>query len=50
MHREVCLTFLHGDFEFFDEQALAANFRQRPIKNLIALRRHAENDNFRPGI
>ena len=43
-------AFLHRDFEFLDEQALAADFGERAVENLVALRRHAENDNFRPRI
>jgi hypothetical protein len=50
MHGKVSLAFLHRDFEFLDEQALAADFGERPIEDLIALGGHAENDNFRPWI
>jgi hypothetical protein len=42
MHGEVGAPFLHGDFEFLDEQPLAADLRQRPVEDLVAARRHAE--------
>ena len=50
MHGEVGLALLHRHFEFLDEQALAADFGERPVENLVALGGHAENDNFRAGI
>ena len=43
MHGKVGLAFLHGDFQFLDEQALAADLRERAIKDLVAARGHAEN-------
>ena len=48
--RSVSQAFLHRHFEFLDEQALAADFGERAIQNLVALGGHAENDNFGPGI
>jgi len=50
MHSEMGSPFFHSDFEFLDEQTLAADFGERAIENLVALGRHAENDNFRAGI
>ena len=43
MHRNIGAPFLHGDFKLLDEQPLAADLRQRPVKNLIAARGHTEN-------
>ena len=43
MHGQVGAAFLHRDFEFLDEQALAADRRQRLVEDLVALRRHAED-------
>jgi len=40
---EVGTAFLHRDFEFLDEQALAADLGQRAIEDLVAARCHAEN-------
>ena len=40
VHRDVGLAALHRDFEFLDEQALATDFLQAPIENLVATRRH----------
>ena len=36
MHRAIGIAALHGDFQFLEEQALAANRRQRAIQNLVA--------------
>ena len=43
MHGQVRLSFEHRRFELLHEQALAADFGKRLIKNLIALGGHAEN-------
>ena len=43
VHRQICGPFQHRRFQFLDEQALAADFGERLIENLIALGGHAEN-------
>jgi hypothetical protein len=40
VHRKVGAAFLHRDFEFLDEQALAADLGQRAIEHAVALRAH----------
>ena len=42
MNGHVCISVLHGDFEFFDEQALTAYLLQAAIENLIAARRQRQ--------
>ncbi len=42
MHRDVGAVFQHGLFQFLDEQALAADFGQRAVENLIAAGGHAD--------
>jgi hypothetical protein len=43
MHGDVGAQFLDGDFEFFDEEAFAADGRERAILNAIALRDQRHN-------
>ena len=43
MYGDVGATLLHGDFELFHEQALAADFGQGRIQNLIAGGGHAQD-------
>ena len=42
MHREVGAAVQQGLFQLFDEQALAAHFRQRPFQPLVTQRRHGQ--------
>ncbi|OIQ74534.1 hypothetical protein GALL_438120 [mine drainage metagenome] len=50
MHRQIGEALLHCHFEFLDEQPLAADLRQRPVENLVALGGHAENAHLASGI
>ena len=47
MHGEMGAALFHRHFQFLDEQALAADFGEWPVEDLIALGRHAQNDNLR---
>ncbi|MNC86480.1 hypothetical protein D3C83_21470 [compost metagenome] len=50
MHGEIGSTLREGVFEFLDEQAFAAGFRERSVGQSIALRGHAENRDIDPRI
>jgi hypothetical protein len=43
MNRQVGTPFLKSNFKLFDKQALAADFAQRPIQDLVALGGHAQD-------
>jgi len=43
VNREIGVSVLHGDLELLDEQALAADRRQRPIEDLVTARAHAKD-------
>jgi hypothetical protein len=47
MHGNIRTPFLQRLFQLFDEQPLAADFRQRYIKNLVSACRHAKYAEFR---
>jgi hypothetical protein len=42
MHCQIGAPFFQRGFQFFDKQTFSAHFAQRPIQNLIALGRHAQ--------
>ena len=42
VHRQVSAALLQRDFQLLDEQALAADLRQRAVQDLVTLRRHAQ--------
>jgi len=46
MHGEVGASVFQRGFQLFHEQALSADFGQRDIQNLVALRGHAQYANF----
>ena len=50
MHGDVGPPFFHGNFKLLDEQALAADLRERSVENLVAFRRHADDVNHGSGI
>jgi hypothetical protein len=43
MYGQIGAPFFQRDFEFFHEQALAADACQRGIQDLVASRGHAQN-------
>jgi hypothetical protein len=42
VNRDIGTAFLQGHIEFFDKQALATDFGQTAVQNLIALGGHAQ--------
>ena len=46
MHRQIGMAFLKGDLEFFDKQALAPDFAQRSVQDLVTLGGHTQDSNF----
>jgi len=46
MHGEIGAPVFQRGFQLFNEQALAADFRQRHVENLVTLRGHAEDADF----
>jgi hypothetical protein len=50
MHGKIGATFLHRHFQLLDEQPLAADLRQRAIKDLVATGGHAENAHLGTGV
>ena len=48
VHRQIGTAFLQGHFELLDKEPLAAHLAQRPVQDLVALGRHAEQGNGVP--
>lgn len=50
MHRDVGGAFEQGGFQFLDEQALAADLRQRCVEQLVAATGHRQQGDGQAGM
>jgi hypothetical protein len=50
VHRDLGLTGQHGHFELFNEEAFAADFREWPVLNPIALRDDFDEGDLKVGV
>ena len=50
MHGGIGAAFQHGHFQLFQEQTLAADFRQRHIENLVTARGHRHQFHLQSGM